>query len=148
MDAQRASALSKSAAETVTRRQMLWRLAVAAGGLAGVTPGRLALALAGARTELTMLSWNHFVPASDEELKQQIAEFSQQTGVSIGLNTIAHRELPAKWAAEIQSQSGHDIVVLLDNAPQLYKDQLADVSDICNELGSKYGGWWDFCKAE
>ena len=47
MDAQRTSAVSRSAAETVTRRQMLWRLAAAVGALAGVTPGRLAPALEG-----------------------------------------------------------------------------------------------------
>jgi len=93
-----------------------------------------------------MLSFNHFVPASDEELKRQVAAFSQHTGVVMRLDTIAGRDLPARWAAEVQTQTGHDLVVLGDNAPQLYKEQLVDVSEVCNELGATHGGWWDFGK--
>ncbi|HXH10737.1 MAG TPA: extracellular solute-binding protein [Alphaproteobacteria bacterium] len=139
-------AMGGSAVGGITRRQLLWHAALAAGGLAGVIQRGTAPAIAATKRELLILSWNHFVPASDEKLKEQIAAFSKQTGASVQLNTIAHRELPAKWAAEVQSQSGHDLIVLIDNAPQLYKDQLADVSDVCQELGSRYGGWWDFCR--
>jgi multiple sugar transport system substrate-binding protein len=132
--------------ESLTRRQLLWRVGLAAGALAAWQAWRQGPAIAAAKRELLILSWNHFVPASDDQLKEQIAAFSKQTGIAVRLNTIAHRELPAKWAAEVQSQAGHDLVVLIDNAPQLYKEQLADVSDVCDELGAAYGGWWEFCR--
>ena len=62
------------------------------------------------KRELTFLSWNHFVPASDEELRRQAEVFSKQAGVSVRVDTIAHLQLPAKFAAEAQAQSGHDMV--------------------------------------
>jgi multiple sugar transport system substrate-binding protein len=146
MNHQVTGGINDGAAGGMTRRGMLGRLALAVGGLATLNHWDAVPVLAGAKRELTILSWNHFVPASDEKLKAQIAAFSKQSGVSVRLDTIAHRELPNKWAAEVQSQSGHDMVVLIDNAPQLYREQLADMSDLCQELGAKYGGWWDFCQ--
>jgi multiple sugar transport system substrate-binding protein len=100
--------------------------------------------MAATRPELTMLSFNHFVPASDEELKRQIASFSAQMGVSMRLDTIAGRDLPTRWAAEVQTQAGHDLVVLFDNATRLYADHLTEVSEVCERLGAQYGGWWAF----
>lgn len=138
--------MGNGVARGLTRRQLLWGLTLSAGALLGTGRSHMAPAIAAAPRELTMLSWNHFVPASDEELKRQVAAFSQQRGVAMHLDTIAHPELPTKWAAEVQSQAGHDLIALLDNAPQLYKDQLADLSDVCRELGETYGGWWAFCQ--
>ena len=146
MNGQVTGGVCEDVAAGVTRRQLLWRLGLAVGTLTPIARWPVARAMAAARRELTMLTFNHFVPASDEKLKQQVAAFSKQAGVAMRLDTIAGRELPARWAAEIQGQSGHDVMVLLDNAPQLYKDQLADMSDVCDELGSKYGGWWEFSK--
>ena len=63
------------------------------------------------KRELTMLSFNHFVPASDDELRRQAEAFGKQAGVTVRVDTIAGPQLPAKRAAEVSSQSGHDIVV-------------------------------------
>ncbi|RPH78015.1 MAG: sugar ABC transporter substrate-binding protein, partial [Candidatus Rokuibacteriota bacterium] len=59
--------------------------------------------------ELTLLSWNHFVPASDEELRKQAEAFAKQAGIKMRVDTIAHLQLPAKYAAEAASQTGHDM---------------------------------------
>src|SRR5262249_15037726 len=62
------------------------------------------------KRELTFLSWNHFVPAADDELRKQAEAFSKAAGVSVRVDTIAHLQLMAKFAAEAQSQSGHDMI--------------------------------------
>ena len=96
------------------------------------------------KRELTFLSWNHFVPASDDELRKQAEAFGKQAGVTVRVDTIAHLQLPAKRAAEAQSQSGHDMLLTGGADPFLYENQLADVGDLVDELGKKYGGWYPF----
>ncbi len=96
------------------------------------------------KRELTFLSWNHFVPAADEELRRQAEEFSKKAGVTVRVDTIAHLQLPAKYAAEVQSQSGHDMILAGGSYPFLFEQNLVDVGDIIDELGKKYGGWYPF----
>src|SRR5206468_8759218 len=63
------------------------------------------------KRELTFLSWNHFVPASDDELRKQAEAFGKLANCEVRVDTIAHLQLPAKRAAEAQSQSGHDLML-------------------------------------
>ena len=128
----------------VNRRQFLKTTAGAAAGLSGLAAVR-APAFAQKR-ELTFLSWNHFVPASDDELRQQAEEFGKQAGVTVRVDTIAHLQLPAKRAAEVQARSGHDLVHMTADDPFLYEKALVDVGDVVDELGKKYGGWYPFSK--
>ena len=64
--------------------------------------------------------------------------------MSVRVDTIAHLQLPAKRAAEAQSQSGHDLLMTGGADPFLYENQLADVGDVVDDLGKKYGGWYSF----
>src|SRR5439155_678740 len=80
--------------------------------------------------ELTFLSWNHFVPASDDELRRQAEVFGKQAGVTVRVDTIAHLQLPAKRAAEAQAQSGHDLVFVADADPFLFESQLVDLAEV------------------
>src|SRR5467141_4308382 len=92
-----------------TRREFLKASAAASTGLAtSLTLGR-APAFAQKR-ELTFFSWNHFVPASDDELRKQAEAFGKLANCTVRVDTIAHLQLPAKRAAEAQSQSGHDLI--------------------------------------
>src|ERR671922_2633560 len=126
----------------ITRRRFLEGTAIA---------GTSALALDRApafaqKRELTMLSFNHFVPPSDDELRRQAEAFGKQAGVTVRVDTIAHLQLPAKRAAEAQAQSGHDMLLTGGADPFLYEQQLADVGDVIDELGKKYGGWYPFAR--
>src|SRR5687767_15868209 len=91
-----------------TRRQFLKSSAGASAGLASWLALGRAPAFAQKR-ELTFLSWNHFVPASDDELRRQAAAFSKANNCTVRVDTMAHLQMPAKLAAEAQSQSGHDM---------------------------------------
>jgi multiple sugar transport system substrate-binding protein len=126
----------------VSRRRFLQASAGAVAGLSLTTLDR-APALAQKR-ELTFLSWNHFVPAADDELRRQAEVFSKQAGVTVRVDTIAHLQLPAKRAAEAQSQSGHDILLTAGADPFLFENQLADIGDLVDDLGKKWGGWYPF----
>ena len=93
---------------------------------------------------LSLLSFNSFVPASDDELRRQAAAFGQQAGVEVRVDTISSSQLPAKLAAEAASQSGHDIVRTSSADPFLYERLLADVGDVVDRLGKQHGGWYGF----
>jgi multiple sugar transport system substrate-binding protein len=128
-----------------SRRQFLRSSAGAAAGITAWAALGRAPALAQKR-ELTFLSWNHFVPASDDELRKQAEAFAKQAGCTVRVDTIAHLQLPAKFAAEAASQSGHDMILAGTSTGYLYEHQLVDVGDVVDDLGKKYGGFYPFSK--
>jgi multiple sugar transport system substrate-binding protein len=85
----------------LTRRQFLTQTAGTTVGIYGIIRWRQPPAVAQER-ELSMLTWNHFVPASDAELKKQVEQFGRQQHVKVRLDFIAHLQLPAKLATNIQ----------------------------------------------
>ena len=127
------------------RREFLQVSASGLVGMAGILALRQPPAMAQQR-ELTMLSWNHFVPASDEKLREQAAAFSKQRGVKVQVDTIAHLQLPSKLASEVQTQSGHDIVYLQRSQTYLFKKYLVPLDELAEGLGNTHGGWYDFAR--
>lgn len=96
------------------------------------------------KRELTFLSWNHFVPAADDELRKQAEAFGKQANCTVRVDTMAHLQMPAKIAAEAQSQSGHDMYRTALSDPFLYEKQLVDVGSLVDKLGKAGGGWYPF----
>jgi hypothetical protein len=92
--------------QETARRDFLRTAAGATAGMASWLALGKPPALAQKR-ELTLLSYNHFVPPSDDELRRQAEAFGKQAGVTVRVDTIANFQLPAKHAAEAASQSGH-----------------------------------------
>src|SRR5262249_55192526 len=68
--------------------------------------------------------------------------FSKANNCTVRVDTIAHLQLPAKRAAEAAAQSGHDMLLTGGADPFLFENQLADVGDVIDDLGKKYGGWY------
>jgi multiple sugar transport system substrate-binding protein len=127
------------------RREFLHLTTSSVVGIAGILALRQPPAVAQQR-EITLLSWNHFVPASDEKLREQAAAFSKQRGVKVQVDTIAHLQIPSKLAAEVQTQSGHDITILQRSQAYLYKKSLVPLDDMAEGLGQKHGGWYDYAR--
>src|SRR5438552_13189787 len=135
----KASAAQEAPMRTTTRRAFLLSGAAATGAvLLGNAPARAQ------KRELTFLSVNHFVPTSDDELRRQAEAFGKQTGITVKVDTIMGLQLPAKRAAEAQSQSGHDLVFTSHADPFLFEHLLADVGPLVDTLGKQYGGWYPF----
>ena len=108
----------------VSRRHFL---RVTAGGAAGVWALGQAPAVAQTR-ELTFLTFNHFVPASDDELRKQADAFGKLANCEVRVDTIAHLQLPAKFAAEAQAPGGY-------SAPKRFVVQFMGT-------GISPGNWW------
>ncbi len=120
--------------QAITRRHFLTTTTGLAGILAtGIPPAR------GQQREISYLCWHNFAPASDKKLAEIGQRFTRDTGIKIRIDHIAHPQQPAKYAAEVQTQAGHDLVEMRMHFPWLYEPQLVDVSDLVGELENKYG---------
>src|SRR5437899_5398981 len=121
--------------DSPNRRQFLATTGAGLAGIlaAGVPPAR------GQQREVSYLCWNNFAPASDKQLAEVGQRFTKDTGIKIRIDHIAHAQQAAKYASEVQSQAGHDLVEMRMHFPWLYEPQLVDVSDVVAELEKKHG---------
>src|SRR5262249_54306102 len=122
------------------RRQFLRTAAGGAAGLAGILALRQPPAYAQTR-ELTFLTVASFVPETDKELKRQLDEWGAKNKVKVRLDIIAHLQLQAKIAAEVQATSGHDLTALGPGLGDgdLYFDHLTDLSDVSADVAPQNG---------
>jgi multiple sugar transport system substrate-binding protein len=117
------------------------------GGIAAILAASRAPAYAQGAT-VHWLRWNDFVPASDELLKKEIAPAADKAlGIKLNIETINGNDLQARTTSAIQSGSGPDIILGLNNWPQLYAESVAGVDDIVEEIGKAQGGFYDESRA-
>ena len=135
----------------ITRRTILklsgaGAVAARTGGLAAILATGRAPAYAQANT-VHWLRWADFVPASDQLLKGQITEECQKaTGIKLEVETINANDIQARITSSIQSGTGPDVFMALNNWPQLYAGSCVDVSDVAEDLSKAQGGTYDICK--
>ena len=115
---------------------------VAGGALATMLDARQAPAQIKGTT-LRILQWSHFIPAYDNWFDNQfVKEWGDKNGVKVRVDHIPHLELPARMAAEFAAGAGHDIIMNGSSIlTRLYYKSLADISDVYDAVGKKYGGW-------
>ena len=112
----------------------------AATGLAGILAAHRAPVFAQANT-IHILRWNDFVPAADKVLREvYVPEVQKALGIKLNVETVNANDIPARATAGIQSGSGPDIIMLLNNYPHLYASSSVDVSDIAAEVAKAQGG--------
>ena len=121
----------------VSRRQFLGT--TAAGVVAA--PYVFARGAEAQQKTLSILCWSHFVPAYDKWFDQFGQEWASKNNVKLTIDHIPHLNLAAKIAAEVATQSGHDIVQLAASGTEKFAPALIDLQDLADKLGKKYGGW-------
>src|SRR5262245_22532131 len=122
----------------ISRRTLLRTAASTTVGLAGILATKTPPLYAATRT-VTMLAANHFVPASDENLKRWAKEFEKANKCHVKIDFIAHRDTYVKVAKEQETRTGHDIVFLFFSKPHLHHEAL-ETLDFMEDLGKKLGG--------
>jgi multiple sugar transport system substrate-binding protein len=121
----------------LSRRQFLGTSA--AGAL--VAPHVWVQSAGAQQKQLSILCWSHFVPAYDKWFDQFGQEWASKNNVKVTIDHIPHLNLAAKIAAEIATQSGHDIVQLAGSGTEKFAPALVDVHEFVEKLGKKHGGW-------
>ena len=85
---------------------------------------------------------SHFVPAYDVWFDQWAKDWGAKNKVDIEVDHILAGELPPKWAAEVATGDGHDILGFTQSgAINVFNKSLVDVSDIVKQVGDTHGGW-------
>jgi multiple sugar transport system substrate-binding protein len=135
---------------TLSRRQFLGTAAGAAA-LGAAPHGWIRPAWA-QQKEVRVLAWSHFVPAYDKWFDAFAEQWGTKNNVKVIIDHVPHLQIPAKIAAEIATSSGHDIVQLVGTGTEKWAAALADVSDLCDKLAKKHGGWTplaeNYCKTQ
>jgi len=110
--------------------------ALAAGvGPAIIIPGRAHAA----KKTLKILQWVHFVPPYDEWFnKTLIKEWGEKNDTEVTVDNIGAPLIPARAAAEVGAQKGHDLFMFLWPSPD-FEDQVIDHKEIYQECEKKYG---------
>ena len=136
--------LNQPAVESVavTRRRFLKTAAVIG---AGVTTGTFldgqAPAFAKSRS-LHYLQWSSFIADADAEIKRQAAEFTKATGVKVRAEFINQNDMAPRITAAIESRSGADVMLLINNQPHLFANGLMDHRKLMAELaGGELYSW-------
>jgi multiple sugar transport system substrate-binding protein len=88
---------------------------------------------------LRIIQWSHFVPAYDKWFDNvYIKRWGQANDTEVIVDHINQADIPARAAAEVAAQSGHDIFFFL-SPPAAYEDQVINHADIVKEVSKKRG---------
>ena len=132
----------------VTRRHVLQRLgggtvAAGSGGLAAIFASGRAPAFAQGTT-VHWLKFVDFVPVSDQLIKGKLKdECKKALGVELIAEMIDGNGIQARTTSAIQSGSGPDIIMEINNWAQLYAESVIEVTDIAEEVGEAQGGYYE-----
>src|SRR5918994_1842680 len=94
---------------------------------------------------LRIAQWSHFVPAYDVWFDNTyVKRWGQANDTEVRVDHINQADIPARAAAEVAAQSGHDLFWFLA-PPAQYEDQVVNHADIVREVTKKRGKMADVC---
>jgi multiple sugar transport system substrate-binding protein len=136
--------------ETNRRKFLEGSAGVAAAATLGVgttlwTPLASAQALAfkpekGAK--LRVLRWSRFVQGDIDAYMANVKKFTEKTGIEVRVDNEGWEDVRPKAAVAANTGAGPDIILSTNDDANLYPEKLLDVTDLCDYLGKKYGGWY------
>jgi multiple sugar transport system substrate-binding protein len=92
---------------------------------------------------LRILQWVHFVPSYDRWLDNEyIKQWGQANDTEVIIDHVNNAELPARAAAQVAAQSGHDLFQFLA-PPASHEDNVIPLNDIVQEVTRKLGKMTD-----
>lgn len=95
-----------------------------------------------ADAKLRVLRFQRFVESEDVQFEKNLKAFSETTGIPIQLDREWLDDIQPKASVAANVGAGPDIVWGPHVTAHLFPDVLIDLTDVCNYLGEKYGGWY------
>jgi multiple sugar transport system substrate-binding protein len=133
--------------QRVTRRRFISGAATVAAGAAavacappGTTSGGEKPSVPQTNKELKILTWNHFIPQFDQWFDPWVKDWATKENITVSIDHINIADLPARFAAEVAAQAGHDLIQMIAQpATYLFEHSLVDVGDVVSYAESKHG---------
>jgi multiple sugar transport system substrate-binding protein len=97
--------------------------------------------------KLRVLRWSRFVQGDIDTYLANVKRFTEHSGVEVRVDNEGWEDVRPKAAVAANTGAGPDIILSTNDDADLYPDKLLDVSDVCEYLGRKYGGWYPACEA-
>jgi multiple sugar transport system substrate-binding protein len=102
--------------------------------------------------KLTMKLRAAFMPQGNEILKVIVEDWGKKNNVPVEVDIVSMNDLQTIAATAAETDAGPDIIEINQGSAHLFAEKLADVSDVCNDLGNRYGGWYaaseEACKVD
>ena len=96
--------------------------------------------------KLRVLRWKRFVAGDEEQYMANVKKFTEKFGIDVRVDHESWEDVRPKAAVAANVGSGPDIILSTNDDANLYPDKLIDVTDVCNYLGKKYGGFYPVCE--
>ncbi len=102
--------------------------------------------------KLTMKLRAAFMPQGNEILKVIVEDWGAKNNIPVEVDIVSMNDLQTIAATAAETGAGPDIIEINQGSAHLFAEKLTDVSDVCEDLGSRYGGWYaaaeEACKVE
>lgn len=95
--------------------------------------------------DLRILMWSHFVPAHDKWFDPFARDWAQRVGVTVTVDHIDNTQIPARFAAEIAANQGHDLIQYIAPLSQ-FEPSVLDLKDVNEEAATRFGTILDLCR--
>src|SRR5262250_1920407 len=92
--------------------------------------------------KLRVLRWSRFVQGDIDQYMKNVKKFAEKTGIEVRVDNEGWEDVRPKAAVAANTGAGPDIILSTNDDADLYPDKLVDVTDLCDYLGKKYGGWY------
>ena len=92
--------------------------------------------------KLRVLRWSRFVQGDIDAYMANVKKFTDKTGVEVRVDNEGWEDVRPKAAVAANTGAGPDIILSTNDDANLYPEKLLDVTDLCEYLGKKYGGWF------
>jgi multiple sugar transport system substrate-binding protein len=117
-------------------------VAVAGAAAPGVFAGPHRYSRRALKGSLSVVQWEHVVPAYDSWFDDWATTWGQANDVDVTVDHVDYTTLPALAAKEARTKRGHDIFGFL-SPPAAYQDQVIDHGAIVSQIESQVGSYGD-----
>jgi len=97
-------------------------------------------------SSLQMTRWKRFVQSEDDAFREIVAAFGEATGCAVTVTEEGFDAVQPKASVAANTGQGPDIFWTIYSTPHLFPNQVLDITDVCDYLGGKYGGWVDIAQ--
>jgi multiple sugar transport system substrate-binding protein len=87
-----------------------------------------------------------FIDPDEAIWRENTKKYTQQTGVDVRVDFLSWEDIRPQLAVAANTGAGPDIVLGFSSDPQIYASKIADLTDLADYLGTKYGGWYQLAE--